>query len=156
MSFRTTQLVLFAFLLTLGPIGSPAQVIVPKLPPGPGDFTNRNLGESGGGGSSVGVSPGGVNTGKTVVVEYIAVTAVEPWTNKDGKVMEARLLAFSARKAGESGPVEIMREGKVRFLVSGRKTPVDYPLDQLGEEAQAKIRRIAEAAAKGPPAAPAG
>ena len=88
---------------------------------------------------------------RTVVVQYIAVTPVEAWANLEGKTMEARLLAFSAPAAGETGPVEIIREGKVRFLVSGRKEPVDFPLDQLGEAERTKIHAIAKTAAKGPP-----
>ncbi len=65
--------------------------------------------------------------------------------------MEARLLAFSAPAAGESGPVEVIREGKVRFLVTGRKEPVEYPLVQLGEAERKKIEALAAVAAKGPP-----
>ncbi len=123
-----------------------------KLPPNPSQFTKRNLGESGGGGSSVGVSGGGSSAATaSMVVQYVAVTPVEPWANREGKVMQARLLAFSAPEAGQSGPVEIIRAGKVRFLVSGRKDPIDYPLEQLGEAERKKIQALAEMAAKGPP-----
>lgn len=124
-----------------------AQVAVP---PNPGKTTKRNLGENGGSGASTGASAV-VPRSRTVVVELIAVTPVEAWANLEGKTMQARLLAFSAPSAGESGPVEIVREGKVRFLVSGRKEPVEYPLDQLGEAERKKIEGIARAAAKGPP-----
>jgi len=124
-----------------------------KLPPNPNQFTKRDLGESGGSGSSVGVSGGGSSAATApVVVQYVAVTPVGPWANLEGKVMQARLLAFSAPGAGESGPVEIVRAGKVRFLVSGRKDPIDYPLEQLGESEKSRIRILAEMAAKGPPA----
>jgi hypothetical protein len=65
--------------------------------------------------------------------------------------MEARLLAFSAPAAGEPGPVEVIRGGMVRFLVTGRKEPVDYPLVRLGEAERKKIESLAAVAAKGPP-----
>ncbi len=87
-----------------------------------------------------------------MVVQYVAVTPVESWVNVEGKTIEARLLAFSAPEAGKSGPVEIIRDGKVRLLVSGRKDPVDYPLEQLGEAEKTKIKSLAELASKGPPA----
>jgi hypothetical protein len=85
------------------------------------------------------------------VVQHIAVTPVEAWANLEGKTMQARLLAFSAPAEGETGPVEIIREGKVRFLVSGRREPVSYPLEQLGEAERTKIAAIAKAAAQGAP-----
>lgn len=122
------------------------------LPPNPGQFSKRNLSENGGGGSSVGISGSPATSPKTVVVQYVAVTPLESWVNVEGKTIEARLLAFSAPEAGKTGPVEILREGKVRFLVSGRKEPIDYPLEQLGEAEKTKIRVLAEMAAKGPPA----
>jgi hypothetical protein len=65
--------------------------------------------------------------------------------------MEARLLAFSAPAAGEPGPVEVIRGGMVRFLVTGRKEPVDYPLARLGEAERKKIEALAVVAANGPP-----
>jgi hypothetical protein len=120
------------------------------VPPNPGKVTKRNLGDNGGSGASTGASAV-TPSSSTVVVQYIAVTPVEAWANLEGKTMEARLLAFSAPAEGETGPVEIIREGKVRFLVSGRKEPVEYPLEQLGEAERTKIGAIARAAAKGPP-----
>lgn len=120
------------------------------VPPNPGQSGKRNLGENGGAGSATGVT-GVTPTARPVVVQYIAVTPVEAWANLAGKTMMARLLAFSAPAEGETGPVEIIRKGKVRFLVEGRKEPVDYPLDQLGETERTKIQAIAKAAAQGPP-----
>lgn len=139
---------LLAGTLLLGfPLAVAAQITVPS---NPNQFTKRKLGESGG--SSVGISGASTAVPKTVVVEYVAVTPVESWSNVDGKTMEACLLAYSAPEEGESGPVEIIREGKVRFLVTGRKEPIDYPLEQLGEAERTKIQALAEMAAKGPPA----
>ena len=124
-----------------------AQTVVP---PNPGPSVKRKLGENGGSGSSAGaaaVTP----RSRTVVVQYVAVTPVEGWANAAGRTMQARLLAFSVPAEGETGPVEIIREGKVRFLVSGGKEPIDYPLEQLGEAERKKIEGIAKAAAAGPP-----
>jgi hypothetical protein len=139
---------LFLAFLSFG--ASPPASAQLTVPPNPGKVTKRSLGENGGSGASAGASAV-TPSSSTVVVQYIAVTPVEAWANLEGKTMEARLLAFSAPSEGEKGPVEIIREGKVRFLVSGRKEPVDYPLDQLGEAERTKIQAIAKAAAKGPP-----
>jgi hypothetical protein len=119
-----------------------------SAPPNPGKAGRRNLGDGGGANAATGVVPA---ERAPVVVTHVAVTPVEAWANAEGKVIEARLLAFSAPAEGETGPVEIVRGGKVRFLLAGGKAPVDYPLDQLGEEARGRIEAIAKAAAKGPP-----
>ena len=140
------QVVVGAVFITWPGVAS-AQVVVPA---NPNQFTKRNLSENGG--SSAGVSGGTIAATKPVVVQYVAVTPVQPWVNLEGKIMEARLLAFSAPEPGQMGPVEIIREGRVRFLVTGKKQPIDYPLDQLGETEQAKIKALATVAAKGPPA----
>ena len=140
------RLFLFTVLITSSVVVT-AQVVVPA---NPNKFTKRSLSENGG--SSAGVSGGTVAATKPVVVQYVAVTPVQPWVNLEGKTMEARLLAFSAPESGQTGPVEIIREGRVRFLVTGKKQPIDYPLDQLGETEQAKIEALAAVAAKGPPA----
>lgn len=139
---------LFLAVLSFG--ASATAIAQLTVPPNPGKVTKRNLGENGGSGASTGASAVTPSSG-TVIVQYIAVTPVEAWANLEGKTMEARLLAFSTPATGETGPVEIIREGKVRFLVSGRKEPVDYPLEQLGEAERTKIEAIAKAAAKGPP-----
>jgi len=140
-------LAIFGVVFIAWPGIASAQVVVPA---NPNQFTKRSLSENGG--SSAGVSGGTTAATRPVVVQYVAVTPVQPWINLEGKTMEARLLAFSAPAPGETGPVEVIREGKVRFLVTGKKQPIDYPLDQLGETEQAKIKALATAAAKGPPA----
>lgn len=131
--------------------GCIASVSAQVVPANPNQFTKRNLGENGGAGSSTGASAVTPQS-RTVVVQHIAVTPVQAWVSAAGKTMEARLLAFSAPEPGGVGPVEIIRDGKVRFLVSGRKEPIDYPLSGLDEKEQAKIKALAEVAAKGPPA----
>ncbi len=124
-----------------------AQVVVPSHP---NRFTKRNLGENGGSTVSSGASVV-TPAARVEVVQTVAVTPIETWTNTSGQTMEARLLAFSAPVAGEVGPVEIIRGDKVRFLVKGRKGPIDYPLAQLVAADQKKIEALAVVAAKGPP-----
>ena len=138
----------FYWVLLLGPV-APASAQL-SVPPNPGKVTKRNPGEGGGPGAGTGVSAVTPSSG-AVIVQYVAVTPAEAWANLEGKTMEARLLAFSAPAEGATGPVEVIRDGKVRFLVSGRKEPVDYPLAQLGEAERKKIEAIARAAAKGAP-----
>ncbi len=138
--------------VTLSLSGAVAQTIT--APPAPGQFTGRKLGENGGataGGSSVGVSSGGAAASRTVVIQYVAVSPVRAWTNAEGKAMQARLLAFSAPAEGEKGPVEVIREGKVRFLLVGGKAPIDYPIAQLSQADQIDIKAIAQAASRGRP-----
>ena len=120
------------------------------VPANPKQFTKRNPGDNGGSTASAGASAV-TPVSRTVVVRHVAVTPVEVWKNASGQALEARLLAFSAPAAGEAGPVEVIRGGKVRFLVTGRKEPVDYPLAQLGEAERKKIEALAAVAAKGPP-----
>ena len=143
-----TLLLIISFLVLCGSIAPVSAQVVPK---NPNQFTKRKLGDNGGAGSSTGASAVTPQS-RTVVVQHIAVTPVQAWVSANGKTMEARLLAFSAPEPGDAGPVEIIRDGKVRFLVTGRKEPVDFPLTGLDEKEQVKIKALAEVAAKGPPA----
>ena len=143
-----TLLRIISFLVLCGSIATVSAQVVPQ---NPNQFTKRKLGDNGGAGSSTGASAVTPQS-RTVVVQHIAVTPVQAWVSANGKTMEARLLAFSAPEPGDAGPVEIIRDGKVRFLVTGRKEPVDFPLTGLDEKEQVKIKALAEVAAKGPPA----
>ena len=143
-----TLLRIISFLVLCGSIAPVSAQVVPQ---NPNQFAKRKLGDNGGAGSSTGASAVTPQS-RTVVVQHIAVTPVQAWVSANGKTMEARLLAFSAPEPGDAGPVEIIRDGKVRFLVTGRKEPVDFPLTGLDEKEQVKIKALAEVAAKGPPA----
>ena len=143
-----TLLRIISFLVLCWSIAPVSAQVVPQ---NPNQFTKRKLGDNGGAGSSTGASAVTPQS-RTVVVQHIAVTPVQAWVSANGKTMEARLLAFSAPEPGDAGPVEIIRDGKVRFLVTGRKEPVDFPLTGLDEKEQVKIKALAEVAAKGPPA----
>lgn len=129
-----------------------AQSVVPA---NPGGFTTRKTGDGRGGiggGSSVGVSTikRDAESVKPIVIQYVAVSKVRDWTNTQGKKMQARLLAFSAPKQGQTGPVEVIRDGKVRFLLATGKEPIDYPLEQLSQPDQIDIKAIAQAAKRAP------
>ena len=125
------------------------------VPPNPNDVSRRKIGESGGGASAaVGVSPA-AGASRTIVIQYTAVSPQRQWTNTDGKTMVARLLAFSAPAEGGTGPVEVIREGTVRFLLDRGQEPIDYPLARLSQADQIDIKAIAQAAKRGSPAAPA-
>ncbi|MEM7013822.1 MAG: hypothetical protein AAF585_20360 [Verrucomicrobiota bacterium] len=89
---------------------------------------------------------------QVTTITYTAVSEQRQWTNTDGKQIIAHLLAFSAPKAGETGPVVVVHNGNVRFLLEGgNKKPVDYPLEKLSDEDREMIQNIAKAAANGPP-----
>jgi len=88
---------------------------------------------------------------KVVKIEYTAVSQLRTWMNNKGQIMTARLLAFSAPKKGETGPVIIIREGKIRFLLANAKKPILYPLANLSEADREYVEGIAKAARKGKP-----
>jgi len=54
-------------------------------------------------------------------------------------------------KPDEEGPVEVIREGKVRMLIPGKPKPIDYPLSNLAQDHRDEVERIAKAAANGAP-----
>lgn len=121
-------------------------------PSTPTEFMKRGLGEGGRGGSaSVGVSE---RTPQVRTITYIAISPLRGWTNTGGKTIQAQLLAFSVPEPGAPGPVEVIRDGKVRLLVPGSKGPVEYPMEKLLEADRIEIERIAKAAAKGLPRSP--
>lgn len=139
------------FLFLLGvvilPVSSPAPAqTVPANPLVPG--TGKRSVGGGSGGLEAGLS-GKTRAKKTVVVEYQAVTPLRTWTNLEGKEIEARLLAWSVPAEGEAGPVEVVRDGQVRFLIPGQPKPVEYPRAQLEDDDQMEIERIVEAASRG-------
>tara|TARA_B100001093_G_scaffold146056_1_gene138779 strand:+ start:2633 stop:3091 length:459 start_codon:yes stop_codon:yes gene_type:complete len=118
-------------------------------PSTPTEFMKRGLGEGGSGGTaSVGVSE---RTPQVRKITYTAISPLRGWTNTGGKMIQAQLLAFSGPEPGVPGPVEVIRDGKVRLLVPGSKGPVEYPMEKLREADRIEIERIAKAAAKGPP-----
>lgn len=111
---------------------------------------NNSTGITGSGGASI-VAPS-QPAKQVVTITYTAVSPMREWTNSDGKVIKAHLLAFAAPADGKQGPVIVIHNKNVRFLLEGgNKKPVDYPLANLSEEDQEFVMRIAEAAKNGPP-----
>lgn len=106
--------------------------------------STRNLG-GGSGGIEAGLS-GKTRETKTIVVQYHAVSTLREWTNLEGKKISARLLAYSVPRPGTTGAAEVLREGKVLFLIPGKSKPVEYPKEQLVDDDQIEIERIVEAA----------
>ena len=88
------------------------------------------------------------------IITYTAVCESRQWTDVKGRKMIGRLLAFSAPKEGEKGPILVIVDEKVRFLVSGVKKPIDFPLAQLSEEDRKFAENIAKQAKQGPPKPP--
>ena len=128
-------------LLGLAATAGAQNVVIPSQP---GKFRVRGAGTGADSGVSVNnpVNP----EPRTVVIQYTAVTPEREWTNTDGKKMIARLLAFSTPKEGESTPVEVIREGRVRFLMNLKREPIDYELANLGAEDQVYVKALAQAA----------
>lgn len=119
----------------------PANPLVPK---GSVKSSKRNIG-GGSGGLEAGISAQ-TREKETVVVQYNAVSPLREWTNLEGKKIQARLLAYSIPAPGKTGAVEVLRDGKVLFLIPGQTRPIQYPKDQLEDDDQIEIERIAEAA----------
>lgn len=110
--------------------------------------TSRAVGESGGGASIVAPKQ---PAPQVEIVTYIALTELREWKNYKDVKIEARLLAFSAPEEGKTGPVEVIKDGKVRFLVEKTRAVFDVALEKMSEEDKALIKKIAEQAKAGPP-----
>ncbi len=149
MAIMKAVLCLLSFTLLIANAQSQTIPSNPLVPGEAGGTSKRNLG----GGGDIGVATGAkTDTSKrTVVINYVAVTPLKDWTNLDGKTIKARILAFSAPKPDEEGPVEVIRDGKVRLLIPGKPKPIDYPLSNLTRAHRDEIERIAKAAAAGAP-----
>ncbi len=130
--FRALLIVLMAVVNSTVPAADPARTI-----------------ERSGGGVGV-VSPNRKKQQDTTVT-ITAVSPLRQWTSVDGKIMQGRLLAFSAPKPGETGPVVVIKEGKVRLLRAGTRRHSDIYLALLSKDDQKFILKIAAEASKGPP-----
>ncbi len=137
---KTPQL----FLLAVVTFASPVLAQTPVTPANPTDFQKRDI--SGGSSSGVGIVSGQQAPAKTVTVHFTAVTPLRVWTNTEGKAMMARLLAYSAPEEGKTGPVAVIREGKVRFLLEKTTKPIDYELEKLSDTDRSYIQKLADAA----------
>jgi len=147
MKALSTVIAVSTLVAILSPGTADAQIVVPGTPK---KFETRGTGGLGTG-SSVGVTAKDPQPKETVTVYFTTVSKSREWTNTEGKNMTAKLVAFVAPKRGEQGPVVVINEGKVRFLMSNAKKPIDYPLEKLSQPDQIFVKAIAQAASKGAP-----
>ena len=118
----------------------------------PKGFEIRKNGSGTGNGSSVGLIPSGKKQ-KPQVITYTALSKVREWKNSDGKTIKARLLAFPSliedqKTKGETPHFTVIRDQKVRFLISPNNKATLYPLEKLSDLDQEFIEEIARAAAR--------
>ncbi len=148
---RAFAIILIALFGPISGIPEQANAQSPVVTPAnPTNFKKREI--SGGSSTGVGIVSQKAQTKKVITINFTSVTPLRVWTNLEGKGMQARLLAFSAPEEGTKGPVEVIRDGKVRFLLEKATKPSDYVLNQLSETDQTYIKNLAEAAAKVEPA----
>jgi hypothetical protein len=140
-AMKTLPLLLLALSFAIAPS---LKAQIPVTPATPTEFKTRGI--SGGSNSGVGVVTRQPQQAKTITYHFTAVTPIRVWTNTEGKAMQARLLAWSAPKEGEKGPVEVIRQGRVRFLLEKTVKPIDYDLVKLSETDRTYIQKLADAA----------
>jgi hypothetical protein len=133
-------------LLVAAPVGLRAQnqPVSPYFPPG---FETRDTGHDQDTSGSLKIRPRPAP--QTVKVTYVMVSDERDWRNLDGRVIRASLLAFD-RKPGESDDalLTLVRDGKVRLLLEGRKKVTEYPLSKLSQPDQAFVKERVEAQAR--------
>ena len=152
------RLTLITLLLGAGISISQAQTTVPANPK---KFETRKNGSSTGTGSSVGLITSAKKPKKrTITITYTVLSKEREWENSEGEMMKARLLAFPSliennKESTTNGDKHftVIRDQKVRFLMSHNSKPTIYPLDKLSNFDQEYIEEIAQAAARAAKAA---
>ena len=99
---------------------------------------NKTISGSGqfGGTSTIGPKPSEFkNTTKKIT--YLAVSDHREWTNDQGKIIKARLIAFDSGNKEKFIPPTIIKDKNIRMLV-GQK-PYIFPLSKLNEVNQKEI-----------------
>ena len=99
---------------------------------------NKTISGSGqfGGTSIIGPKPSEFkNTTKKIT--YLAVSDHREWTNDQGKIIKARLIAFDSGDKQKFIPPTIIKDKNIRMLV-GQK-PYVFPLSKLNEVHQKEI-----------------
>ena len=99
---------------------------------------NKTISGSGqfGGTSIIGPKPSEFkNTTKKIT--YLAVSNHREWTNDQGKIIKARLIAFDSGDKQKFIPPTIIKDKNIRMLV-GQK-PYIFPLSKLNEVNQKEI-----------------
>jgi len=140
------RLVLFMLLLGVATPKNQAQTATPASPK---KFETRKNGSTTEKGSTAGTgsSVGLVSAGKKQepkIITYTVLTKVREWENISGKKMRARLLAFpSPGETSKNTQLIVIRDQKVRFLMSYNNTPAIYPLEKLSDFDREYIEEIA-------------
>lgn len=133
-----------------------AQIVVPASPK---KFTTRPIGDSGGTGQ-VEVIPKDAAMPKKRTITYMVLAEGRSWTSNEGKVLEAKLIAFEdvvidgESTAAPTPPQHptVMRNGKVRLL-AGRKS-YELEVSRLSEADREFIEQIRVRFEKKTPPAP--
>lgn len=124
-----------------------AQVLIP----GQGrNFNRRQGGDANSGGVTI-VPEDGAQKAKTSYKTFLVLADSHAWTNSDGKVIQAKLIAFEdmlgdEAKSGEKSlaipPVNptVVRGGKVRLLLNQK--PVEVAIDRLVQADRDFIEKI--------------
>lgn len=133
-----------------------AQIVVPASPK---RFTTRPIGDSGGTGQ-VEVIPKDAAMPKKRTITYMVLAESRPWTSSEGKVLEAKLIAFEdviiegeSTAAPQPTPhLTVVRNGRVR-LFAGKKS-YELELSRLSEADREFIEQIRLRHQKKTPPAP--
>ena len=76
----------------------------------------------------------------TKKITYLAVSDHKEWTNDQGKIINARLLAFDSGNKEKFIPPTIIKENNIRMLV-GQKSYI-FELKKLNKENQKEILQL--------------
>lgn len=91
------------------------------------------------GGGGLGVSP--QKDPERVLIYITYLSKERTWKSGDGRSFTGRLVAYSAPKPGEEGPIVAIKDGKVRLRPTN-KPITEVPLANLSEEDQIFIKAI--------------
>ena len=81
-------------------------------------------------------------TPQTTVATTTYLTKDREWTAADGRKLTARLVAFSAPQAGQTGKVEVIKEGKIRIRPTGSKVSSDIAIEKLAPKDQNFVKSL--------------
>lgn len=140
------QAIIFVSVLAI--LGAHGQAEMPGGSPGsrPSPSGSGSEMNSSGGGSSVSIRRMPTTPAKPRTTTYIAVTPLREWKNSEGTTIRASLLAFDVRKPDQPKvPLTLIRNGKVRLLVDGKKQFSEFPLAKLSVEDQVYIKKLVAA-----------
>lgn len=135
---------------------APAQVDFPGNPTvGPKKYTTRSVG----GGTDPGAKLEGPTEAAPVrYTTYVVLFDSRWWTNREGKPLEAKLIAFEdlVGEAAKGSPEPkmsappahptVVRDGRIRLLVN--RKPVEVALASLSQQDQEFVAQVQEALAK--------